>query len=79
MLQQDNLEEIMRMREKAIDMRIRTETSMMEKLVREKSVSPQTYKNRQLELEKWILAEREDMSRTKKEYEKGWLKAIDSL
>ena len=67
------------MREEAINIRHNAQTEVMNKLFEEKSVSPRTYNLKKHELQRWVEQEREELKKTKKEFEKGWLKAIDQI
>ena len=52
LLKKENLEHIFNMREKAIDLRMKTQVELMNKMVAEKTVSPRTYENKKIELER---------------------------
>lgn len=45
----------------------------------DKSVSPKTYKTKKIELENWIIQEKDDLKSTKKDLKKGMKKALDSI
>lgn len=48
-------------------------------MFKENKVTPQIYQNKKNELEKWANSEKDDLFRTQKEIERGWLKALDFI
>jgi len=67
------------MREQALEIRHKTHLEHMKKMLENRRFSPRTFQNKQIELEKWITKERENIQRTKKDIEKGWLSTADSI
>jgi len=67
------------MREQALEIRHKTHLDHMKKMLENRRFSPRTFQNKQIELEKWITKERENIQRTKKDIEKGWLSTADSI
>jgi hypothetical protein len=45
----------------------------------DKTVSPKTCQTKKMELENWIIQEKEDLKSTKKDLKKGMKKALDSI
>lgn len=45
---------------------------MIEKMLKENKVTPQTYQNKKFELEKWVNQEKDDLVVTQREIERGY-------
>jgi len=79
LMQHENMRNLILMREQALEIRHKTHLEHMKKMLENRRFSPRTFQNKQIELEKWITKERENIQRTKKDIEKGWLSTADSI
>lgn len=79
LLQQENMKNLIKMREQALEIRHKTHLDHMTKMLETRRVSPRTFQNKKIELEKWINKEREIIQKTKRDIEKGWLSTADSI
>ena len=73
------MEDLIKVREQALNYRHKTQMSLMEKMYENKTVSQKTYQSKKMELEKWVSKERENLRKTKKEIEKGFLKFAEAI
>ncbi|KAL4505248.1 hypothetical protein ABPG72_016315 [Tetrahymena utriculariae] len=73
------IEEIIRLREQIINIRHKTEVEYMNKMLKEKAVSPRTYTTNKLELDNWAKKEQDELKETKNDFEKSLKRAIDSI
>lgn len=62
---------MLKVREEALNYKIKKETSKIQKLLSSQKISPRTGDYKQLELEKWVDQERRDIDNTKKIYEEN--------
>ena len=60
---------MLRIREEAIGFREKMEQKYINKMFKQKQLSPTTYKKKQKELEVWVTKEREEVKKTKKVFE----------
>ena len=65
----NNYPEMLRIREEAIGFREKMEQKYINKMFKQKQLSPTTYKKKQKELEVWVTKEREEVKKTKKVFE----------
>ena len=79
LMQQENMKNLIKMREQALEIRHKTHLDHMKKMLENRRFSPRTFQSKQIELEKWITREREIIQKTKKDIEKGWLSTADSI
>lgn len=79
LLQRDNMEKLIKMREQALDVRHQTQVEYMNKMLETKRFSPNTFNSKKIELEKWVTKEREQIRKSKKEIEKGWMSFFDAI
>eukprot|EP01017_Pseudomicrothorax_dubius_P023428 TRINITY_DN25033_c0_g1_i1.p1 TRINITY_DN25033_c0_g1~~TRINITY_DN25033_c0_g1_i1.p1 ORF type:complete len:373 (+),score=83.94 TRINITY_DN25033_c0_g1_i1:133-1251(+) len=79
MASKDNLHSLLKMREKALEIRHQTQVEYMKQMLENKRVSPRTFQIRQHELEKWVTKEREDIRNTRREYEKSLFRFADAV
>ncbi len=73
------MDNLIKMREQILEIRLKTEMDLMTKMLENKRVSPRTFKTKSLEFEKWVSKEKEDLKKTKREIERGWLKTADTI
>ncbi len=52
---------------------------MISKMLSDNLVSPRTYQHKKLELEKWIQKEKDDLKKTEKSFQRGWIRALESI
>jgi len=78
-MQEGNMDKIIEMREKALEIRHKAHMDNMKKMLENKRVSPRTFQAKQIELEKWVNKEREILQKSKKDMEKGWYSTADSI
>jgi hypothetical protein len=71
--------EMLRMREEGIHCRQQTEQKYLNKLFKNKEVSPRTYERKRQELEVWVSTEQEEVKKTKKKFEEEWKKTKDII
>ena len=71
--------EMLKMREDNIHYRQQTEQKYLNKLFKNKEVSPRTYERKNKELEIWVNAEKEEVKKTKKKFEEEWKKTKDII
>jgi galactose-1-phosphate uridylyltransferase len=79
LLNKENMDNLIKMREQILEIRLKTEMDLMNKMLENKRVSPRTFKTKSLEFEKWVSKEKEDLKKTKREIERGWLKTADTI
>lgn len=78
-MHQENLNKIIQMREEALEIRHKAQIESMNKMLETRRVSPRTFQNKKIELEKWVTKEREHIQKSKKEIQKGWSSTADSI
>ena len=78
-INQNNIKNLIKLREEALKFRHQTEKNHIEMLFKKNRVSPRTFHNKKLELEKWVTNEREVIKETKKELEKGFILTADAI
>ena len=79
LLQHDNMQNLIKMREDALDARHQTQAESLEKMLENKRFSPKTFHHKKVELEKWVTKEKEHIKKSKKEIERGWLQTADAI
>ena len=79
LLKPENMRELIRMREQALDHRAKTESENLKRDFENKRFSPRTFQNKKIELEKWVSKEREKIRRSQKDIERGWMLAADAI
>ena len=67
------------MREDALACRHHAEQEILAAMLEKKRVSPRSYNVKRLELEKWIIKEKKDIKRYKKNAERGIICTSDSI
>lgn len=60
--------ELLKLKEEAIKIK-ENEQSLLTEMYKQKKVSPRTYNERRRDLEKWVTKEREEVKKTKLNYE----------
>ncbi|KAL4475423.1 hypothetical protein ABPG72_022058 [Tetrahymena utriculariae] len=78
-MSEDNIDEILKLREQALEMRHKSQMHAMNQMLSENHVSPRTYDNKKIELETWVKKEKEEIHQTRKALERGLLKAMESI
>lgn len=66
------METLITLRENALFKRHQTELEIIDSMYSSNRVSPKTYQNKKIEIEKWVENEKKELQKTKKEIEKGW-------
>lgn len=79
LLKQENMEKLIGMREQALDVRHKTHTETLNKMLESKHFSPRTFNAKKIELERWVTKEREQIQKSKKEIERGWLSFAEAI
>lgn len=79
LLKQENLNEMIKMREQALEFRHNSQVEYMNKMLENKRVSPRTFQRRKLELEKWVTKEREQIKKSKRDIQKGWTSFAEAM
>lgn len=86
MAKQDNGEfnvrdypEMLKIREEAIQYRLKTEQTYLNNMYFDKKFSPRTYNRKKQELERWVSQETEEVKKTKKIIEDEWEKTAKIL
>lgn len=51
----------------------------MKKMYDKSRISPKSYQSKRIELDKWVSKEKENISKTRKEIEKSWMMAYDTI
>ncbi len=74
-----NLSRLVKMRERAISYREKTERKYIRKLYKEKQISPHSYQSKRKELERWVFKEREEIKRTKSHLADNWKKTAQMI
>ena len=62
---------MIKVREEALNFKIKKEKSHIQKLLSSQKISPRTCNHRELELEKWVDQERQDIDKTRQIYEEN--------
>lgn len=70
---------LLEIREQIIEKRQETEISHMKKLLDARKVSPKSFENRKIELEKWVLNEKNEILKTKNELKQSWIRTTDTI
>lgn len=70
---------MLKIREEAIAYREKTTQKQINKMYNQNKISPRTFKRKNLELDKWVTKEKEEVQKTKKKFEKESLKAAKML
>ena len=78
-LQQKNMENLIKMREDALEARHKTQAESLQIMLDNQRFSPKTFHNKKVELEKWITKEKQQIKKSKKEIERGWLQTADAI
>lgn len=71
MLKQENVTQLISLREKVLDNRHKTQVDTLKKMLETNRVSPRTFHAKTLELEKWVTRERDQINKSKLVIEKG--------
>lgn len=79
LLNHENMEKLIKMREQALNVRHKTQIDYMTKMLETKRFSPKTFNAKKFELEKWVTKEREQIQKSKKEIEKGWSSFAEAI
>lgn len=79
LLKHENITKMIKMREQALEIRHKSQVDHMQKMLENKRVSPRTFQHKQLELEKWVTKEREQIKKSKTEIEKGWISFAEAI
>lgn len=79
LLKKDNMRKMISMREKALEVRHTAQVEYMNKMFENKRFSPRTFQNKKLELEKWVVKEREQIKKSVREIEKGWMSFAEAM
>ena len=79
LLHQENMLQMIKMREQALESRHKSHVEYMNKMLENKRVSPRTFHHKQMELEKWVTKEREQIQKSKRDIEKGWMSFADAI
>ena len=79
LMNKNNMEQLIKMREEALDYRHKTQMKIISNMLKNDRVSPRTFKTKKDQLEKWVTKEKEDIKQTRREIEKGWLKTADTI
>jgi hypothetical protein len=76
----DNLQNLIQMREHALDLRHKAQVEMMNQMYANERVSPKTFQSKIFELEKWVTKEKEKITKTKQmSNENNWLVLADTI
>lgn len=67
----NDLSSMLKVREEALNYKIKKEKNKIQKLLSSQKISPRTGSSKELELEKWIDKEREEIDKTKQMYEEN--------
>jgi len=70
----ENYPEMLKIREKAILYRQKTEEKYINKMLRQNQISPRTHNMKHKELEIWVSNEQAEVKETKKVFEAEWQK-----
>lgn len=79
LLQHENMNKLIQMREKALEARHQTQVENLQQMLDNKRYSPRTFQHKKIELEKWITKEKETLQKSKKDIERGWQMALDAM
>ena len=63
---------LIHMREKALEYRQEKESKFIKKMFKNNQLSPRTYNSKKEQLEKWVRLEKEEIKKTKKQFQKEW-------
>ena len=66
------METLITLRENALQKRHQTELEIIDHMYNSNRVSPNTYNNKKIEIERWVENEKKELLKTKTEIEKGW-------
>lgn len=72
LIQNNPMETLITLRENALQKRHQTELEIIDHMYQSNRVSPKTYHNKKIEIEKWVENEKKELMQTKTEIEKGW-------
>ena len=79
LLSQDSMQQIIQMREQALEVRHKAHFETINKMFENRKFSPRTFQNKKIELEKWVKKERDNIQKSRKDIEKGWTSTQDSI
>ena len=71
-LTEQEFPKLLEYREAAIEYRKKNEEKSLDKLRKQKKISPRTYDRKRHELEVWVTKEEDDVERTKEVFEETW-------
>lgn len=72
LLRKDNMENLIKMREQALDFRHKNQIEKLNRMLQNKRVSPRSFQSKRSALESWITSEKEQIKLSKKALERGW-------
>jgi len=72
LMDKESMEKIIQMREKALEIRHKTQMETINQMFTTNKYSPKTFQNKKVDLEKWVERERANIQTSKKDIEKGW-------
>lgn len=75
----ENMRKLIDMREQALDARHKTQMEHMKKMLDNKRFSPRTFQHKKIELEKWVTKEREQIQKSKRDIERGWMSTAEAI
>lgn len=63
-------EQVFTIREKVLDMRVETEMNCIQRQLDKKRISPKTFEDKRVQLEKWVDSEKKNINQTKDDLQK---------
>lgn len=77
--QTDNISEIIKVREKVLEFREKTERKYIQKMYNSKRYSLKTYNSKKKELEKWVTKEKVEIKKSKRRFIENWKKTAEMI
>ena len=71
--------DMFKIREEAIEYHEKAEKYYIDKMYKNSQITPRTYNDKKLELEKWVIKEKDDVKKTKKKLQKQLDKTKDII
>ncbi len=79
LMKEDNLSNIIQMREKLLSFREQTEKKYIQKMYKARKYSPRTYYRKKQELEKWITKERVEIKKSRRQFIENWKRTANMI